>query len=121
MCIRDRDYSDNHTITLPEGYTAQSAVVADPENLDTYRLLLHMKQTGSRTGEIGTVTIPVTTSNYQDIILTVKVKAITQVTVAITPNGGTYGSVTAAAAKLSGVADGETVPVTLTYTGNGYN
>ena len=115
------DYSDNHTITLPEGYTAQSAVVADPENLDTYRLLLHMKQTGSRTGEIGTVTIPVTTSNYQDIILTVKVKAITQVTVAITPNGGTYGSVTAAAAKLSGVADGKTVPVTLTYTGNGYN
>ena len=115
------DYSDNHTITLPEGYTAQSAVVADPDNLDTYRLLLHMTQTGSRTGEIGTVTIPVTTSNYQDIILTVKVKAVTQVTVAITPNGGTYGSVTAAAAKLSGVADGETVPVTLTYTGNGYN
>ena len=115
------DYSDNHTITLPEGYTAQSAVVADPDNLDTYRLLLHMKQTGSRTGEIGTVTIPVTTSNYQDINLTVKVKAVTQVTVAITPNGGTYGSVTAAAAKLSGVADGETVPVTLTYTGNGYN
>ena len=115
------DYSDNHTITLPEGYTTQSAVVADPDNLDTYRLLLHMKQTGSRTGEIGTVTIPVTTSNYQDINLTVKVKAITQVTVAITPNGGTYGSVTAAAAKLSGVADGETVPVTLTYTGNGYN
>lgn len=35
----------------------------------------------------------------------------------ITPNGGTYGSVTAAAAVLSGVVDGETVPVTLTYTG----
>ena len=34
------NYSDNHTvttITLPEGYTAQSAVVADPENRDTYR------------------------------------------------------------------------------------
>ena len=44
-----------------------------------------------------------------------------EVTVAITPNGGTYGSVTAAAAVLSGVVDGETVPVTLTYTGNGYN
>ena len=115
------NYSVNHTITLPEGYTAQSAVVADPDNLDTYRLLLHMKQTGSLTGEIGTVTIPVTTSNYQDINLTVKVKAVTQVTVAITPNGGTYGSVTAAAAKLSGVANGENVPVTLTYTGNGYN
>ena len=40
-----------------------------------------------------------------------------EVTVAITPNGGTYGSVTAAAAVLSGVVDGETVPVTLTYTG----
>ena len=39
------------------------------------------------------------------------------VTVSITPNGGTYGSVTAAAAALSGVVDGETVPVTLTYTG----
>ena len=115
------DYRKPNTITLPEGYTAQSAVVADPDNLDTYRLMLRMKQTGSRTGEIGTVTIPVTTSNYQDINLTVKVKAVTQVTVAITPNGGTYGSVTAAAAKLSGVADGENVPVTLTYTGNGYN
>ena len=115
------DYSVNHTITLPEGYTAQSTVVADSNNLATYRLMLRMEQTGSRTGEIGTVTIPVTTSNYQDINLTVKVKAVTQVTVAITPNGGTYGSVTAAAAKLSGVADGENVPVTLTYTGNGYN
>ena len=39
------------------------------------------------------------------------------VTVSITPNGGTYESVTAAAAVLSGVVDGETVPVTLTYTG----
>lgn len=39
------------------------------------------------------------------------------VTVSITPNGGTYGSVTAAAAVLSDVVDGETVPVTLTYTG----
>lgn len=44
-----------------------------------------------------------------------------EVTVAITPNGGTYGSVTAAAAVLSGAVEGETVPVTLTYTGNGYN
>lgn len=73
------DYSVNHPITLPEGYTAQSAVVADPDNLGTYRLLLHMTQTGSLTGEIGTVTIPVTTSNYQDINLTVKVKAVNQI------------------------------------------
>ena len=52
----------------------------------------------------------------QDFTITAK-----EVTVAITPNGGTYGSVTAAAAVLSGVVDGETVSVTLTYTGNGYN
>lgn len=73
------DYSVNHPITLPEGYTAQSAVVADPDNLGTYRLLLSMTQTGSLKGEIGTVTIPVTTSNYQDINLTVKVKAVNQI------------------------------------------
>ena len=44
-----------------------------------------------------------------------------KVAVTITPNGGTYGSVVAAAAKLTGAVDGENVPVTLTYTGNGYN
>ena len=44
-----------------------------------------------------------------------------QITVSITPNGGTYGSVVAAAAELFGAVEGENVPVTLTYTGNGYN
>ena len=44
-----------------------------------------------------------------------------KVTVTITPNGGTYGSVVAAAANLTGAVDGDNVPVTLTYTGNGYN
>lgn len=44
-----------------------------------------------------------------------------QITVSITPNGGTYGSVTAAAAVLSGAVEGDNVPVTLTYTGNDYN
>ena len=44
-----------------------------------------------------------------------------EVTVTITSNGGTYGSVTAAAAKLSGAVDGDNVPVTLTYTGNNYS
>ena len=36
-----------------------------------------------------------------------------EVTVTITPNGGTYGSVTAAAAKLFGAVEGDNVPVTL--------
>ena len=44
-----------------------------------------------------------------------------KVAVTIIPNGGTYGSVVAAAAKLTGAVDGDNVPVTLTYTGNGYN
>jgi|GEM_PF-506024 len=73
------NYNNLHTIILSEGYTAQSALVADPENLNTYRLMLRMKQTSSLTGEIGTVTIPVTTSNYQDINLTVKVNAVNQI------------------------------------------
>ena len=44
-----------------------------------------------------------------------------EVTVTITSKGGTYGSVVAAAAKLSGAVAGENIPVTLTYTGNGYD
>ena len=197
------DYNNPHTINLSEGYTAQSAIYSKVGSLDTKLLALRMNQTGSLTGEIGTVTIPVETSNYKDINLIVNVKAENQthpkvgnfsagaitygqplsastitgtmqdpntgatvtgtftwdtpamkldagshdakwtftpdksyggkyttntgtatvkvspkaVTVNITPNGGTYGSVTAAAAVLSGVVDGETVPVTLTYTG----
>ena len=45
------------------------------------------------------------------------------VTVAITANGGTYGSVKAAEAALDGVVevDQGIVPVKLTYTGNGYD
>ena len=74
------NYNNPHAINLSEGYTAQSTLVADPENLKTYRLLLRMNQTGSLTEEIGTVTIPVTTSNYQDITLTVKVNAVNQIT-----------------------------------------
>ena len=58
------------------------------------------------------------TTNTGTATVTVNPKAVT---VNITPNGGTYGSVTAAAAKLSGAVEGDNVPVTLTYTGNGYN
>ena len=39
------------------------------------------------------------------------------ITVTITPGGGTYGNVTAATANLNDVVSGDTVPVTLTYTG----
>ena len=89
-------YRKTHTINLSEGYKAQSELGADPENLNTLRLLLHMTQTGSLIGKIGTVTIPVTTSNYQDINLTVKVNAVNQIkpepdgTITATPI--TYGN-----------------------------
>lgn len=72
------NYNKSHTINLSEGYTALSMLAADSGNLNTLRLMLRMNQTGSLTGEIGTVTIPVETSNYQDINLTVKVKAVNQ-------------------------------------------
>ena len=62
--------------------------------------------------------VPSTVHSQTETTATITAK---EVTVTITPNGGTYGSVTAAAAILSGVVDGESVPVTLTYTGNGYN
>ena len=62
--------------------------------------------------------VPAAEGSQRETTATITAK---QITVSITPNGGTYGSVTAAAAVLSGVVDGETVPVTLTYTGNGYN
>ncbi|WP_417111165.1 YDG domain-containing protein [Hominenteromicrobium sp.] len=78
-------YRKTHTINLSEGYKAQSDLRANPENLNTLRLLLHMTQTGSLTGEIGTVTIPVTTSNYQDITLTVKISAKNRITPTGTP------------------------------------
>ena len=84
------NYNNPHAINLSEGYTAQSTLVADPENLKTYRLLLRMNQTGSLTEEIGTVTIPVTTSNYQDITLTVKVNAVNQITPV--PDDGTINA-----------------------------
>ena len=62
--------------------------------------------------------VPATKGSQTETTATITAR---EVTVTITPNGGTYGSVTAATATLSGAVDGETVPVTLTYTGNGYN
>ena len=43
------------------------------------------------------------------------------ITVIITPNGGTFGNVTAATAQLVGTVDGNDPEVTLTYTATGYN
>ena len=89
------DYSNPHMINLPEGYKAQSTIGSKVGSQDTKLLVLHMTQTGSRTGEIGTVTIPVKTSNYQNITLTVNVNAVNQITPVpdgtITASEITYG------------------------------
>ena len=174
-------------------------------NGKTGELTLEANRSGTDEGQFGTITVTISTSNYQDITLTVKVSAVNQitpvpedgkitaskitygqalsdstitgtmqdpatgdavdgtftwdtpdvnpnagsydakwtftpnksyggkyttntgtatvtvnpkaVTVSITPNGGTYGSVTAAVAELFGAVEGDNVPVTLTYTG----
>ena len=106
------DYRKTPTINLSEGYIAQSELGADSENLNTLRLLLRMKQTGSLTGEIGTVTIPVTTSNYQDINLTVNVSAVNQIkpkpvgTITATPI--TYGNELSASTITGTMKDPDT-------------
>ena len=116
------DYSNPHMINLPEGYKAQSMVVADPDNLNTHRLLLHMTQTGSRIGEICKVTIPVETSNYKNIDLTVNVNAVNQIDPE--PNGRitatpiTYGnelSTSAITGTMQDPATGDAVNGTFTW------
>ena len=116
-------YRKTHTINLSERYIAQSELGADPENLNTLRLLLHMTQTGSLTGEIGAVTIPVTTSNYQDINLTVKVNAVNQIkpepdgTITATPI--TYGnelSKSTISGKMKDPTTGDEVKGTFAWT-----
>ena len=116
------EYRKTPTINLSEGYIAQSELAADPENLNTLRLLLRMKQTGSLTGEIGTVTIPVTTSNYQDINLTVKVSAVNQIKPmpdgTITASEITYGnelSMSTITGKMKDPDTGDAVKGTFTW------
>lgn len=73
------NYNGPQTISLSEGYTADSIVGGKAGIPNAYQLVLRINQTGSQTGEIGTVTIPVTTTNYTGLTLTVKVKAVNQI------------------------------------------
>ena len=73
------NYNGTQTISLSEGYTADSIVAGKAGIPNAYQLVLRINQTGSQTGEIGTVTIPVTTTNYTGLTLTVKVKAVNQI------------------------------------------
>lgn len=66
----------------------------------------------------------VSNQNYklpEDVITSYTIKP-KDITVTITPNGGTYGEkVTGATAKLNDVESGDHPEVTLTYTGTGYD
>ena len=100
---------ENDTLTVTATGTFESANAGEQK----------VKISGFKLGGASAANyVPSTENNQTETTATITAK---EVTVTITPNGGTYGSVTAAAAVLSGVVDGETVPVTLTYTGNGYN
>ena len=77
------------------------------------------------TGKTVTITLDLTGDNAEKYYLaesgqqTEATASITakDITVTITPNGGTYGNVTPATAKLNDLATGDNVPVTLTYSG----
>ena len=66
----------------------------------------------------------VSNQNYklpEDVTTSYTIKP-TDITVTITPNGGTYGEkITGATAKLNDVESGDHPEVTLTYTGTGYD
>ena len=100
---------ENDTLTVTATGTLKSADVGE-QKVTISDLTLG--------GDSATNYVLAESGNQTETTATITAK---KVIVTITPNGGTYGSVTAAAAILSGVVDGETVPVTLTYTGNGYN
>ena len=100
---------ENDTLTVTATGTLKSADVGE-QKVTISDLTLG--------GDSATNYVLAESGNQTETTATITAK---KVIVTITPNGGTYGRVTAAAAVLSGVVDGETVPVTLTYTGNGYN
>ena len=101
---------ENDTLTVTATGTLESAGVGEQQKVKISNFKLG--------GDSAANYVLAESGNQTETTATITAK---KVTVTITSNGGTYGSVAAAAAKLSGAVDGENVPVTLTYTGNGYN
>ena len=135
-------YRDQYPITV-SGITAKNKTYDGDTTaeLDTLSMVLAGKQdaypnvsvsaTGTfdnanvGTGKTVTITLDLTGDNAEKYYLaesgqqTEATASITakDITVTITPNGGTYGNATPATAKLNDLATGDNVPVTLTYSG----
>ena len=100
----------NDTLTVTATGTLESAGVGEQQKVKISNFKLG--------GDSAANYVLAESGNQTETTATITAK---EVTVTITSNGGTYGSVVAAAANLSGAVDGENVPVTLTYTGNNYS
>ena len=101
---------ENDTLTVTATGTLESAGVGEQQKVKISNFKLG--------GDSAANYVLAESGNQTETTATITAK---EVTATITPHGGTYGSAVAAAANLSGAVDGENVPVTLTYTGNGYN
>ena len=101
---------ENDTLTVTATGTLESAGVGEQQKVKISNFKLG--------GDSAANYVLAESGNQTETTATITAK---KVTVTITSNGGTYGSIVAAAANLSGAVEGDNVPVTLTYTGNDYN
>ena len=123
----DKDYDGNTNVVLDYSAVTFGGVLENDTLTVTATGTLESADVGEKKVTISNLTLGgdsaanyvlAESGNQTETTATITAK---EVTATITPNGGTYGSVTAAVAELSGAVGGENVPVTLTYTGNGYN
>ena len=101
---------ENDTLTVTATGTLESAGVGEQQKVKISNFKLG--------GDSAANYVLAESGNQTETTATITAR---EVTVTITSNGGTYGSIVAAAANLSGAVEGDNVPVTLTYTGNDYN
>ena len=123
----DKDYDGNTNVVLDYSAVTFGGVLENDTLTVTATGTLESADVGKQKVTISDLTLGgdsaanyvlAESGNQTETTATITAK---EVTVTITSKGGTYGSVVAAAAKLSGAVDGENVPVTLTYIGNNYS
>ncbi len=119
----------DHTITYGDDNSNNGVTYDGFVNNETAAVLgdtLIYSYTYAQFGDVGTsYTITpsgLTSGNYAITFVAGKMTVgAKNITVSITPNGGTYGNVTAATADLNGLVNNDIVPCTLTYTATNYN